>query len=427
VIDQSAFRQQTSCFQTPVLRCALSQIINSFGGFFAVCGAMYALLGVSYWLALALAPAAAGFLVRIFIIQHDCGHLAFFRARAANSILGFACSLLTLTPYASWRQQHAGHHGIWNDLDRRQSGADIYSSCLTLKEYEALSPQRRWWHRATRHWLVANVMLPPLIFLALYRVPFDTPKARWRERRSVYLTNLALAVEVGGLGLLLGFERVAIVQLPVMALASIAGVWLFSVQHRFEQTLWTRQGRWRWVDAALQGSSFLRLPPVLRWFTGSIGYHHVHHLNPRVPNYRLRECHDSIPALQRVLTLSFQDGLRALNFVLWDEGRNRMITFREVGDGYRDEAALTLQRQSSARSDETADQPSGTLQQHDCSAKAPDGLVWVKMTTRRGAQPNSREVCPVSEKVELRARKHLKAPSARPTYHPSGWCRDGEA
>jgi omega-6 fatty acid desaturase (delta-12 desaturase) len=323
-------RGEVARFQSPTRRKSLLQIATSFGGFFATCGAMYALLEVSWWVALALAPLAAGFLVRIFIIQHDCGHLAFFRSRRANDAVGLLCSLLTLAPYASWRRQHAGHHGIWNDLDRRQSGADIYSSCLTVAEYRALKPAERWCYRTTRHPLVANLVLPPLVFLVLYRFPFDMPPEWRRERLAVLLTNLALVALIAAAGLVLGFGRVAQVQLPVMVLASIAGVWLFSVQHRAENTRWLRHGTWSATAAALEGSTCLRLPAVLQWFTGNIGFHHVHHLNPRVPNYRLQECHERIAALREVPTLSLREGLRAWRFALWDEERGRMATFRDA-------------------------------------------------------------------------------------------------
>ena len=234
-------RRDARHFQAPILHKSLLQVATSFGGFWASCAAMYLLSDISYWLSLALAPLAAGFLVRIFIIQHDCGHWSFFRERRANDLLGFACSLFTLAPYASWRRQHAGHHGVWNNLDRRQSGADIYSSCLTVAEYNDLSPWRRWWYRTTRHPLVANLLLPPLVFLGLYRVPFDAPPTWRRERRAVYVTDAALVALFGGLGLLLGFGEVASIQLPVMILASIIGVWLFSVQHRAETTRWARE------------------------------------------------------------------------------------------------------------------------------------------------------------------------------------------
>lgn len=330
---ETNIRPKVALFQTPVLRSSLVQLATSFGGFLATCAAMYALIDVSYWAALVLAPLAAGFLVRIFIVQHDCGHLSFFRSRRANDITGFACSLLTMAPYASWRRQHAGHHGIWNDLDRRQSGADIYSACLTVAEYRALSPRRRWWYRVTRHPVVANILLPPFIFILFYRLPFDMPKSWRRERRMVHVTTLALVAELGGLGLLLGYQRVAAVQLPVMVVAAIAGVWLFSVQHRGETVRWFRHNAWNPISAALRGSTFLRLPPVLQWFTGNIGFHHVHHLNSRVPNYRLQECHESIPALRDVPTLSFRDGLRAARLVLWDEARGRMVTVSEAARG----------------------------------------------------------------------------------------------
>lgn len=326
-------RREVAQFQTPILRKSLSQLATSFGGFFATCAATYAFIDVSTWMALALAPLAAGFLVRIFIIQHDCGHLAFFRSRRANDVIGFACSLLTPPPYASWRRQHAGHHGVWNDLDRRQSGADIYSSCLTVAEYQALNSRQRRWYRTTRHPLVANVLLPPLIFTLLYRLPFDMPKS-WRlERRMVHVTTLALVVALGGLGLALGYERVAAVQLPVLVLAAIIGVGLFSVQHRGEKTRWSRHDAWDPTSAALQSSTYLCLPAVLQWFTGNIGFHHVHHLNPRVPNYRLQECHERIATHCDVPILSFREGLRALRFVLWDEDRDRMATVREAAQG----------------------------------------------------------------------------------------------
>jgi omega-6 fatty acid desaturase (delta-12 desaturase) len=331
--EQANIRREVARFQVPVLWRSLLQIATSFGGFFATCAAMYALGDISYWIALALAPLAASFLVRIFIIQHDAGHLSFFRSRGANHVIGVVCSLLTLTPYAPWRRQHAGHHAIWNDLDRRQSGADIYSSCLTVAEYRALSPWRRRWYGVTRHPLVSNVLLPPLIFLLLYRLPFDMPKSWRHERRAVHLTSLALVVILGGLGLWIGFGRVAAVQLPVLVLASIIGVWLFSVQHRGATTRWAGRDEWDATAAALESSTFLRLPAVLQWFTGNIGFHHVHHLNPRVPNYRLQECHESSARLRDVPGLSFWAGLSALRFVLWDEDRRMMVTVREAGCG----------------------------------------------------------------------------------------------
>lgn len=276
---------------------------------------------------------AAGFLVRIFIIQHDCGHGAFFETRRGNDSLGILCSLVTLAPYAAWKRQHAGHHGVWNNLDQRQSGLDIYSFCLTVAEYRALTPRARWRHRLIRHPLIANFLLPPAVFLFLYRFPFDTPRHWRRERAAVYLTDLVLFAILGGLGLAFGFDRVLAVHLPIMICAAIIGAWLFSVQHRFEHTSWTRAEEWSAENAALHRSSYLQLPNILRWFTGNIGFHHIHHLNPRIPNYRLAACQTANPALQRTPTLSFAEALRAWRYSLWDEDRRRMVSFASAYSG----------------------------------------------------------------------------------------------
>jgi omega-6 fatty acid desaturase (delta-12 desaturase) len=324
----SALRRTLRAHQTPSATRSVTQIATSFAPFLALCALMYATLGVSLWLTLALAVPAAGFVVRIFILQHDCGHGALFRSRAANDWVGRACSLVTMTPYQNWRRQHAGHHANWNNLDRRESGTDLYSTCLTLREYRALTPVRRLLYRAVRHPLVSLVLLPPLVFLVLYRLPFDTPAGWRRERLSVHATNLSLAVLLVGVGLVLGFGAMALVQAPIMVVASIAGVWLFSVQHRFEGAAWFRGGAWTAVAASLRGTSYLRLPAVLRWFTGNIGFHHVHHLNPKIPNYRLAACHAASTTLQGAPTLGLLDGLKASSFWLWDEDRARMAPFK---------------------------------------------------------------------------------------------------
>jgi omega-6 fatty acid desaturase (delta-12 desaturase) len=318
--------------QAPQFARSLQQLATTFLPFFAVIAAMYVAASVSTWLCLALAVPAAALTVRIFIIQHDCGHGAFFRSRAANDWLGRFCSLITLTPYANWRRQHANHHAVWNNLDRRNEGADIYSTCLTVREYQALSPRRRFFYRLVRHPLIAQVLVPPFVFLLLYRVPFDTPRGWRRERASVFVTNAALGCVFASLAVLLGYGPVLLVHLPTMALAAIAGVWLFSVQHRFERVLWLRQPEWTATEAALRGSSYLKLPRILQWFSGSIGFHHIHHLVPRVPNYRLEECHRAcVAALHGAAnTVTLGEALQAPEFVLWDEDHRRMLRFAEV-------------------------------------------------------------------------------------------------
>ncbi len=322
---------QSMSFQAPILVRSLAQLATSFGGFFATCAAMYLCLAVSLWVALPMSVIAAGFLVRIFIIQHDCGHGSFFKSRRANDLIGTLCSLMTLTPYAFWRRQHARHHGSWNNLDRRAaSGLDIYSSCMTVVEYRALTRWRRGIVRLTNHPIVANLLLPPIVFIFLYRTPFDAGKGWRRERYALYLTNIALAGLIGGLGFVLGYGRVAEVQLPTMVVASIAGVWLFSVQHRFEHAFWAPNASWDFTAAALRSTSYLYLPRILQWFTGNIGFHHVHHVNPRIPNYRLEECHNANLEFQSVPKLTLRAALRGLRHTLWDSELQRLVPFRSA-------------------------------------------------------------------------------------------------
>lgn len=315
-------------FQSPILAQSVWQIVSTGAAYAAVLAAMYTAYHFSVWLGLALVLPAAGLVVRLFIIQHDCGHGAFFESRRANLIVGVLCSLATLTPFTNWRRHHGQHHKQWNNLDTRDMTSDIYSTCLTLDEYEALSPRQKWMARTVRHPLIAHLVIPPVVFLLLYRVPFETPRAWAEERVAVYLTNIGLAA--GGLVLIsaVGLWPVLLIQVPVVALAAIIGVWLFSVQHRFEDSLWARSAEWSAVSAAVHGSSFLHLPSVLRWFSGNIGYHHVHHLVPRVPNYRLQACHEACAELfgsAQVLTL--REALRAPSFALWDEKAARMVPF----------------------------------------------------------------------------------------------------
>jgi omega-6 fatty acid desaturase (delta-12 desaturase) len=326
----SALRRAAAGFARPTTWRSLVQLLTSFGPFLAGCAAMYMAFPVSPLLAVALGLPTGILLVRIFIIQHDCGHGSFFASPIANTATGRLCSLITFTPYASWSRQHAAHHANWNNLDRQSAGSDIYSACLTVREYLALTPARRFFYRLPRHPLIANILLPPLVFLLLYRVPFDTPRGWVRERRSVWLTDLALAALYGSLVALFGWRAVLTVHLPIMVVASILGVWLFSLQHRFETSRWLEHGNWSFVEAALEGSSYFRLPRALHWLTGNIGFHHVHHLNPRVPNYRLSACHEAIDALHRVRGLSLRGGLGAPRLTLWDEARGRLVRFADA-------------------------------------------------------------------------------------------------
>ncbi len=328
--ERLALRQTTQAYEGAVLKRSLMQLANSVVPFFVLSAAMYWMLPHSYLLTLLLGILAGGFVVRIFIIQHDCGHGSFFKSRRANDAVGMFCSLITLTPYAMWRRHHSLHHGNWNNLDHRESGVDIYSGCLTVAEYQALTGWQRWRYRMTQHPLIAWVVLPPVVFLLLYRVPFDTP-ANWQhERRGVYLTDLVLLGLFLGAGSLLGFEHVLLVQIPVIIVAAVVGVWLFSIQHRFEQSLWARKSNWHATSAALQGSSYLELPSLLQWFTGNIGFHHIHHLNSRIPNYQLQQCHRSSAALRTAYVMKPWHCLRAWRAALWDEQTLSMVPFKNV-------------------------------------------------------------------------------------------------
>jgi omega-6 fatty acid desaturase (delta-12 desaturase) len=291
---------------------------------------MYWSVHVSFVLTLLLAVPASALLVRTFIVQHDCGHGSFLAWKRGNDILGMICGILTLAPYAHWRRQHAGHHANWNNLDRRESGTDIYSACLTVEEYRARTRWHRFLYRLPRHPLIAHMAIPPVVFLLLYRTSFDTPKSWTHERRSVWATNLVVLACWVALALTFGFTALLLVQLPIVILSSIIGVWLFSVQHRFDGARWMRRDEWNFADAALEGSSYLAVPPVLHWLTGNIGFHHIHHLSPRVPNYRLAVCHSSNPALQPKRPLSLGRAFRASSLILWDEAQNKLVRFRDA-------------------------------------------------------------------------------------------------
>ena len=327
---QTALRAAVAPFQQPDATHAVWQLLSSAGLYVATLALMYWSLHVSYWLTLALAFPAGGFLVRTFIVQHDCGHGSFFASKRANDILGFVCGVLTLAPYGNWRRQHAQHHANWNNLDRREHGADIYSACLTVKEYRSRSPMQRLLYRLPRHPLVAHLVFPPLVFLFLYRIPFDTPRSWTTERRSVWLTNAAIAGSVALLGTLAGFGAVVMVHLPVVAVGTIVGVWLFSVQHRFETARWLRADEWNFYLAALKGSSYLKLPRWLQWLTGNIGFHHIHHLAPRIPNYRLEDCYRSAAILREQLPLDLRTALHASTLTLWDETTERLVRFSDA-------------------------------------------------------------------------------------------------
>jgi omega-6 fatty acid desaturase (delta-12 desaturase) len=290
-------------------------------------GLMWLSLGIGYWLTLLLAIPTAGFLVRLFMIQHDCGHRAFFPWRVANDWTGRVLGIFTLTPYDDWKRSHAIHHASSGNLDRRGTG-DIWT--LTVDEYLLRSALGRIAYRAYRNPVVMFGIGPAWQFFLRHRLPFGQKRSGWRPWASTAVTNAGIALLAGAMIWLVGIAPFAAVHLPVMLLAGSIGVWLFYVQHQFENVVWARDTNWVVSDAALSGSSHYDLPAVLRWFTANIGVHHVHHLCSRIPYYRLRHVLRDHPQLRSLGRVTLGQSLRSVKLVLWDETQERLISFREA-------------------------------------------------------------------------------------------------
>jgi len=305
-------------YAKPDLARSLWQVANSLIPYFVLWGLMVWSLRFSYWITLALSVPAAGFLMRTFIIFHDCGHGCFFKSQKANDILGRITAFLHFTPYYRWKHDHAIHHATAGDLDRRGIG-DLYT--MTVKEY-LTAP--RWWrivYRVTRHPLVLLGITPLIVFLVVHRIP---PAKGRREISSVWWTNGMLVVVISLVCWLIGWKTYVLVQLPILWISSTIGIWLFYVQHNFDPTYWERHSDWEFFNAGMDGSSFYKLPKVLQWFTGNIGFHHIHHLSPRIPNYKLEKCHNENPMFQ-IEPLTFSDSLKSLFFRLWDEKQKMLV------------------------------------------------------------------------------------------------------
>lgn len=314
-----------AAYEAPDLRRGLRQLAATVVPFVALWMAMLRTLDYGYWLTVLLAVPTAGFLVRLFLLQHDCAHRSFVRSAAANDAIGTLIGFLTLTPHYCWRRLHLMHHATSGNLDRRGYG-DI--DTLTVDEYVRLSRGRRCLYRLYRHPLVLFGIAPALHFMVRQRW-CPSRSRRWkRERVSVHVTNAALLALTVALSMAIGFERLLLIQVPVVMLAASVGVWLFYVQHQFEDTYWDRDARWDAVAAGIEGSSHYVLPQPLEWLTCCIGLHHIHHLSPRIPNYRLRQCLDENPELQQAPTLTLRQSLRCASLKLWDEERRRLVPFR---------------------------------------------------------------------------------------------------
>jgi omega-6 fatty acid desaturase (delta-12 desaturase) len=317
-----------SKYSRPDLRRAVWQLFDTFLPYIAlwVLMAYTVRAGYSYWITLALALPAAFLLVRVFIFFHDCCHNSFFASRRANRILGVITGVAVFTPFQEWRGSHLKHHRTAGDLDRRGTG-DVWT--MTLEEYARAAGLKRLAYRVYRNPLMMFGMGP--VFTFLLRNRFSHKGAGKSERRSVIVTNLLLLGVAVAASLAMGLRAYLIIQLPVILLAGVIGIWLFYVQHQFEGVYWARHAAWDPMKASLKGASYYRLPKVLQWLTGNIGFHHIHHIRPTIPNYNLARCYAGIPALRDVEPLTIRTSLKSLGMRLWDEKAHRLVSFRSAG------------------------------------------------------------------------------------------------
>jgi acyl-lipid omega-6 desaturase (Delta-12 desaturase) len=307
-------------------RRAVAQLLNTGLPFLLLMAALIYGARGHPWLTLPLVAPAVFLLVRLFAIQHDCGHGSFFASRRANDLLGRVIGLVTLTPYAFWRNDHAIHHATSGNLDRRGTG-DI--TMLTVREYLALSPWRRLLYRAYRHPIVLFGLGPVYMFVLKNRIPTANPLRHRKIWSSIVGTNAALAAIVAFMVLTVGGRAFLLAYLPVILLAASTGIWLFYIQHQFERAYWASGPDWDFHDAALEGSSFYDLPEILHWLTGYIGFHHIHHVCSRIPNYHLRDCFNHTPEFHNARRLTLLDSLKCLRLSLWDEERRLLVPFRQ--------------------------------------------------------------------------------------------------
>ena len=320
-------RKELSPFAKPDIGKSILQLIDTFIPYLGLWAILIYLVNRGYpaYIIIPLMVLASLFLVRIFIVFHDCTHTSFFMSHRANTILGYICGILTFTPFNYWQRNHLVHHGSYADLDKRGVG-DIWT--LTVEEYRSASKRQQLGYRLYRHPLIFLGVGPGYFFLFTQRLLHQ-----WKgknERFSILFTNLAIVAIILAASLTMGLKTYLIIQVPIMLMSGAIGVWLFYVQHQFEGVYWSRHEDWDPVKAALNGSSYYKLPKVLQWFTGNIGFHHVHHVLPRIPNYKLQKCYEQTPVLQSVRPLGVARSLKSLWLNLWDEKERKLVSFRSL-------------------------------------------------------------------------------------------------
>lgn len=314
-----------NAYRTPDVRRSIWELVITIVPLVLFWWLAWLALSVSYWLTLLLAIPASGFLLRLFLIQHDCGHGSFFRRRATNDWVGRVIGIFTLTPYGVWRRSHAIHHATTGNLDRRGTG-DIRT--LTVSEYRALGWLGRLYYRLYRHPLIFLGIGPGYIFLLRNRLPMEPTKDGWDHWVSAMVTNAFIGLFAAGMIYLVGAQAFIAVHLPIILLAATLGIWLFYIQHQFEDAHWERQPNWNLHEAALHGSSFYDLPKWLQWFTANIGMHHVHHLSSRIPYYHLPRVMRDFPELADVKRITLLESFKYAGLQLWDERQKKLISFR---------------------------------------------------------------------------------------------------
>ncbi|MDV2886697.1 fatty acid desaturase [Alkalihalophilus pseudofirmus] len=321
----STLKKSIAPFEKSDTKSSVRQLLNTVPPFFLLWFLAYQSLSVSVWLTFAFAVVAAGFVVRIFIIFHDCCHGSFFKNKKLNNIVGTITGIITMFPYEKWKREHSIHHATSSNLDKRGTG-DVW--IMTVDEYVSASFKERLQYRLYRNPLVMFGLGPLYLFLITNRM--NRKDARKKERMNTHVTNISVVVIYSLIIWLIGWQAFLLVQAPILFVSGSLGIWLFYVQHQFEDSYFEDEGDWDYVKAAIDGSSYYKLPRVLQWVTGNIGYHHVHHLSPRVPNYNLEKVHESTPPLQQATTITVGSSLQSIRFRLYDQQRKTFVSFKEV-------------------------------------------------------------------------------------------------